>query len=63
MTKLVDSIELAWADVTAMDESAEEQSSGCICVALDGCEPGVLQTLRPDGSIGRHIVFELALDK
>lgn len=63
VTKLIDSIELAWADINAMGESGGEPSTGCICVALDGCEPGVLHTVRANGTIGRHVVFELALEK
>lgn len=55
---LVDTIELAWGDELAL----QPESSGCICVALDGCEPGIVQTLRPDGTVSSHTIFALGTD-
>jgi hypothetical protein len=54
VTKLVDSIDQVWAEV-----SASGGESGCICVALDGCPPGTLQHVRPDGSVGKFPVYTL----
>lgn len=57
ITKLIDAIDLAWTEVLGL---ASSSASGCVCVGLEGCEPGMLQTMRADGSVARHTVHRLA---
>jgi hypothetical protein len=66
LTKLVDTIDLAWKDVEAVQRAAADGANcaagGCICVALDGCQPGVLQSVRPNGAVAQFVVYQLEMD-